>query len=91
MPLLLIENKSKKTSNGNKLKRILTKYNLSRDNIDNQIEILKQKLQLKAKHLTRYKKQTAFHRHNKLFKEDTKKFYRAFVKSNIKVDNLPNI
>lgn len=55
---------SKKTLKGNKLKRIITKFNLPRDNFGNLIEIMKQKLQLKVKRQTRYKKQTAFYRRN---------------------------
>lgn len=77
----LTECKSKKASKGNKLKRIKTKYTQPRDNIDNQIKIHKQKHQLKAKYLTRYKKQTAFCRHNKYFK-DAKTLYRDLSKNN---------
>lgn len=46
---------SKYMLKGNKLKGIITKYNLSKYNIDNQIEIRKLKLQLKDKRLTRCK------------------------------------
>ena len=52
-------------------------------------EILKQKVQAKAQRIRRYEKRSKFFRHNKLFKTDTKKFYRQLGKEQKKVDKVP--
>ena len=51
-------------------------------------EILKQKA--KAQRIRRYEKRSKFFRQNKLFKTDTKKFYRQLGKEQKKVDKVPS-
>jgi hypothetical protein len=46
-------------------------------------ETLKQKVQANAQRITRYEKMETQYRHNKMFEEDTKKFYRNMVTKTI--------
>jgi len=54
-------------------------------------EILKQKVQAKAQKIRRYEKRDTHYSQNKMFKEDTKKFYRNLSIRNIKVREPPSM
>ena len=70
----------------------LTKMRKIRDpaDIPPVTEILKQKVQAKAQRIRRYEKRGKFFRQNKLFKTDTKIFYRQLGKEQKKVDKVPS-
>ena len=52
-------------------------------------ETLKQKVQEKAHRIIRYEKRETQYSQNKMFKEDTKKFYRNLGMKNIDVREPP--
>ena len=54
-------------------------------------ETLKQKIQLKAQRICRYKKIPKFYRQNNTFKSDKKKFYRESGSKQINVEKPPTI
>jgi hypothetical protein len=52
-------------------------------------ESLKQKVQAKAQRIRRYEKRESYYIRNKMFKEDTKKFYRDLGMKNIEAREPP--
>ena len=54
-------------------------------------EILKQKVQAKAQRIRRYEKRDTQYSQNKMFKEDTKKFYRNVGMKNIEAREPPSM
>jgi len=54
-------------------------------------ETLKQKVQAKAQRIRRYGKRETQYSQNKMFKEDTKKFYRNLDMKNIEARELPSM
>ena len=54
-------------------------------------EILKQKVQAKAQIIRRYEKRDIKYSHNKMFKEDTEKFYRNLGMRNIEEREPPSM
>jgi len=54
-------------------------------------ETLKQKVQAKAQRIRRYEKREIQHIQNKMFKEDTNKFYRNIGTKNIEARKLPSM
>ena len=54
-------------------------------------ETLKQKMQAKAQRIRRYKKRETDYSQNKMFKEDTKKFYRNLGMKNIEARVPPSM
>ena len=54
-------------------------------------ETLKQKVQAKAQRIIRYKKRETQCSQNKMFKEDTKKFYRNLGMKNIQAREPPSV
>ena len=83
---------SKNTDNVNEKKRksIFKKHNIkNKDDIQIAIERLKQQLQAKSQRIRRLDKKRKFYHHNKLYKENTKKFYRDLGKKKIEVQTPP--
>ena len=65
-----------------KVKRVKTKYELSAlDEIPATVETIKQKTLAKTQRVRRFEKRSYFFKHNKLFKDNPKKFYRDFRKN----------
>ena len=54
-------------------------------------ETLKQKVQAKAQRIRRYEKRETQYNQNKMFKEDTKKFYRNLGMKNIEASEPPSM
>ena len=54
-------------------------------------ETLKQKVQAKAQRIRRYEKRETQYSQNKMFKEDTKKFYRNLGMKNIEAREPPSM
>ena len=54
-------------------------------------ETLKQKVQAKAQRIRRYKKRETNYSQNKMFKEDTKKFYRNLDMKNLEAREPPSM
>ena len=54
-------------------------------------ETLKQKVQAKAQSIIRYEKRETQYSENKMFKEDTKKFYRNLGMKNIEAREPPSM
>jgi hypothetical protein len=54
-------------------------------------ETLKQKVQAKAQRIRRYEKRETQYSQNKMFKEDTKKFYRNLGMKNIEARESPSV
>jgi hypothetical protein len=54
-------------------------------------ETLKQKVQAKARRIRRYEKKETQYSQNKMFKEDTKKFYRNLGMKNIEAREPPSM
>ena len=54
-------------------------------------ETLKQKVQAKAQRIRRYEKRGTQYSQNKLFKEDTKRFYRNLGMKNIEAREPPTM
>ena len=75
-----------------KLKTILKKHKIT---ADEQLiackEDLKQALQAKAQRLRRYTKRIEQYKQNKIFREDSKGFYRELGKKTIQIDKPPDI
>lgn len=71
---------------------IFRKYEIAnlQDNLKT-MEILKQKIQLYAQRIRRYEKRTKQFVQNKLFQEDTKKFFRSLEKSETHVSTPPTL
>ena len=55
------------------------------------IETLKQKVQAKAQRIRRYEKRETQYSQNKMFKEETKKFYRNLSMKNIEAREPPSM
>ena len=55
------------------------------------IETLKQKVQAKAQRIRRHEKRESQYSQNKMFKEDTKKFYRNLAMKNIEARQSPSM
>ena len=81
--------------NGSRIKERKRKQMLKRYNIKNPAdlttvkEVLKQQIQAKAQRIRRFETRAKFFRQNKIFKQDTKKFYRELGKKRIKVIEPP--
>ena len=75
-----------------KLKTILKKHKIT---ADKQLiackEDLKQTLQAKAQRLRRYNKRSEQYKQNKMFREDSKRFYRELGKKTIQTEKPPDI
>ena len=75
-----------------KLKTILKKHKIT---ADEQFiackEDLKQALQAKAQRLRRYTKRSEQYKQNKMFREDSKRFYRELGKKTIQIEKPPDI
>ena len=75
-----------------KLKTILKKHKIT---ADEQLiackEDLKQALQAKAQRIRRYTKRSEQYKHNKMFREDSKRFYRELGKKTIQIEKPPDI
>ena len=75
-----------------KLKTILRKHKIT---ADEQLiaceEDLKQALQAKAQRIRRYTKRSEQYKQNKMFREDSKKFYRELGKKTIQIEKPPDI
>ena len=75
-----------------KLKTILKKYKIT---ADEQLiackEDVKQALQAKTQRLRRYTKRSEQYKQNKLFREDSKRFYRELGKKTIQIEKPPDI
>ena len=54
-------------------------------------ETLKQKVQAKAQRIRRYEKRETLYSQNKMFKEDTKKFYRNLIMKIIEAREPPSM
>ena len=76
-----------------KLKTILKKHKVTAD--EQQLiackEDLKQALQAKAQRLRRYTKRSEQYKQNKMFREDSKRFYRELGKKTIQTEKPPDI
>ena len=75
-----------------KLKTILRKHKIK---TDEQLiackEDLKQALQAKAQRIRRYSKRSEQYKQNKMFREDSKRFYRELGKKMIQIEKPPDI
>ena len=75
-----------------KLKTILKKHKIT---ADEQLiackEDLKQALQAKAQRLRRYTKRSEQYKQNKMFREDSKRFYRELGKKTFQIEKPPDI
>ena len=78
--LLIIAETGTGSDNGKlnrKKRKIFKKYRVTNAReVAQLIETLKQKVQAKAQRIRRYEKRETQYSQNKMFKEDTKKFYR---------------
>ena len=54
-------------------------------------DTLKQKVQAKVQRIRRYEKRETQYSQNKMFKEDTKRFYRKLVMKNIEAREPPSM
>ena len=72
--------------------RFLKKYNVTNAREVGQLtETLKQKVQTKAQRIRRYEKRETQYSQNRMFKEDTKKFYRNLGMKNIEAREPPSV
>ena len=71
----LTELKNKKLKNQKQIEKLARKYVLQEDRLDEQIEILKQEILALKKKIERYSSRCEFHRQNKLFETNQKRFY----------------
>ena len=71
----LTELKNKKLTNQRRIEKLARKYTLDEDKIDEQIEILKQEILALKEKIERYSSRCEFHRQNKLFETNQKRFY----------------
>jgi len=75
-----------------KKRKIFQKYKVTNAREVAQLtEILKQKVQAKAQRIRRYEKRETQYNQNKMFKEDTKKFYRNLGMKNIEASEPPSM
>ena len=75
-----------------KKRKIFQKYRVTNAREVAQLaETLKQKVRAKAQRIRRYKKRETQYTENKMFKEDTKKFYRNLCMKNIEAREPPAI
>ena len=71
----LTELKSKRLKNQKIIENLARKYTIRTDQIDEQIEILKQEVLALKNKMDRYSTRTEFYRQNKLFETNQKRFY----------------
>ena len=71
----LTELKNVKLKNQKRIEKLARKYALQEDRLDEQIEILKQEILALKKKIERYSSRCEFHRQNKLFETNQKRFY----------------
>ena len=72
--------------------RFLKKYRVTKAReVAHLIETLKQKVQAKAQRIRRYEKRETQYSQNKMFKEDTKRFYRNFGMKNLGAREPPSM
>ena len=76
---------------GRKCRKMIKKYQLTKENILSVKETIKQKMQLKAQRIRRYEKRSKFYRQNMVSKTFAKKFYREVGKETIRVAEIPSI
>ena len=70
---------------------MLKKYNTEKkENLDQVIEELKQKVSAKTQRLSRYRKRQNQHYQTKLFRTDCKKFYNFLTQTYSNVENAPD-
>ena len=75
-----------------KLKTILKKHKITaNEQLITCKEDLKQALQAKAQGLRRYTKRSEQYKQNKMFREDSKRFYRELGKKTIQIEKPPDI
>jgi len=75
-----------------KKRKIFQKYRLANAREVAQLtETLKQKVQTKAQRIRRYEKRETQYSQNKMFKEDTKKFYRNLGMKNTEAREPPSM
>ena len=75
-----------------KKRKIFQKYSVTNAREVGQLtETLTQKVQAKAQRIRRYEKRETQYSQNKMFKEDTKKFYRNLVMKNIAAREPPSM
>jgi len=71
--------------------RLLEKYNTEKkENLDQVIEELKQKVSAKTQRLSRYRERQNQYYQNKLFRTDCKKFYNCLRQTYSSVKNAPD-
>jgi hypothetical protein len=74
-----------------KRKRLLRKYKIQmKENLDQVIEELKQKVPAKTQRLSRYKNRQNQYYQNKMFRTDCKKFYNLPRHTNTNVKKAPS-
>lgn len=73
-----------------RMKVLLDKASLSKNQIDELEQNIKMKLQAKAQRLRRYTKRSEQYQQNKTFKNDAKRFYREMTSNQIKVTDPPD-
>ena len=71
----LTELKNKRLANQKRIEKLARKYALHEDKIDEEIEILKQEILALKEKIERYSSRCEFHRQNKLFETNQKRFY----------------
>ena len=75
-----------------KLKTILKKHKITADEqLIASKEDLKQILQVKTQRIRRYTKRSERYKQNKMFREDSKRFYRELGKKTIQIEKPPDI
>jgi len=88
----LIEMENELLHNQRKIRQMRKRYIIKKtDDIPEAKEKLKQQIQAKAQRIRRYEKRSKQFRQNKLFKTDTKKFYRELGKSQVQVKDPPTL
>jgi hypothetical protein len=88
--LVEIKNDNRKAQNIKRI-RLLKKYNIEqKENLDQLIEELKQKVPAKTQQLSRYRKRQTQYYRNKLFRTDCKKFYNHLRQTHFNVQKAPN-
>jgi len=75
-----------------KKRKIFQKYSVTNaSDVGHLTETLKQKVQAKAHRIRRYEKRETQYSQNKMFKEDTLKFYRNLGMKNIEAREPPSV
>lgn len=88
----LTEIKNGKCTKEKKRNQLFKKHKIKNpDDITATIEKLKQIIQAKAQRIRRFTKRNKFYQHNKLFKENAKKFYRNLGKKTVEIKEPPNM